>query len=702
MPARFVVLISGSGSNLTALVDACEAGRLDASVVAVAADRDCPGLAVAEEHRIPTCVVAPRDHSSRAGWSEELGRRVAEHAPDLVVSAGFMRILSPVFVDAFAGRLINLHPSLLPAFPGAHAVRDALAAGVEATGTTVHLVDYDVDHGPILLQEPVAVLPGDTEATLHERIKQVEHRVLVEACRLLLPDPEPLYRMRPVKVKRALVSVSDKTGVVELARSLIALGVEVISSGGTAAELSAAALPVTRVSDVTGAPEILDGRVKTLHPAIHGGILADRRRSEHMVELARRGIEAIDLVVCNLYPFERTIEHPDVTDDDAVEQIDIGGPAMVRAAAKNFHSVAVVVGPDRYPLVLKEIESSGAVSLETRRELAAEAFSHTAAYDATIARYLEADDELPQRVDVTGHKLLDLRYGENPHQRAALYGRDDAAGVAAAEQLHGRDLSYNNLMDADAAWKLACDLPAPAAAIIKHSNPCGVALAGSLDEAYRKALDCDRTSAFGGVVALNDRCTVATAEQIAAIFTEVVIAPDLEDAALEILAARKNLRVLRASPVDPDAYELRTISGGMLVQAPDGADEVEDARIVTEREPSAEQWDDLRFAWIVAKHVKSNAIVLASDRTAVGIGAGQMSRVESTELAARRAGSRAPGTVCASDAFFPFRDGLDAVVAAGAVAVIQPGGSVRDDEVIRAANEHGIAMVFTGRRHFCH
>jgi phosphoribosylaminoimidazolecarboxamide formyltransferase / IMP cyclohydrolase len=504
------------------------------------------------------------------------------------------------------------------------------------------------------------------------------------------------------RVTRALVSVWDKSGIVEFAHDLTVLGVEILSSGGTARALAEAGIPVTGVSDVTNAPEILGGRVKTLHPKIHGGILADRRKDEHLEELARHDIRPIDLVVCNLYPFEETIADPTADEDDALEQIDIGGPAMVRAAAKNWPSVAVVVDPRRYGEVLDAI-SSGGISPELRRLLAVEAFVRTARYDGGIAQYLAGGTVFPQSLVVAAEKVADLRYGENPHQAAAFYRRGAGeAGLAGAAQLHGKELSYNNLLDADAAWKLVCELAAPGAAIIKHSNPCGVAVADTLSTAYLRALECDRTSAFGGIAALNVSCDVETASAIAEIFTEVVIAPSFDDGALETLRAKTSLRILQAPDPSVDDLEFRSVSGGLLVQEADGKDDMAGAKVVTKEEPTSEEWVDLAFAWTVAKHVKSNAIVFARERTAVGIGAGQMSRVESTELAARRAGDRAVGAVCASDAFFPFRDGLDAAVAAGARAVAQPGGSVRDDEVIQAADEHGIAMVFTGRRHFRH
>lgn len=506
-----------------------------------------------------------------------------------------------------------------------------------------------------------------------------------------------------MKVKCALISVSDKEGIVELARGLVDGGVEIISSGGTARVLRDGGIRVRTVSEVTGAPEILGGRVKTLHPKIHGGILADRRKDEHVRELEREGIEPIDLVVCNLYPFERTASHPSVKEEDALEQIDIGGPTMVRAAAKNWPSVGVVVDPGRYDELLNELRETGSLSDATRRSLAQEAFAHTAAYDAAIAKYFTRKEDFPESLVVATRKVTDLRYGENPHQAAAFYRPMGVIrGIAASEQLHGKELSYNNLLDVDAAWKLVSELPAPSAAVIKHTNPCGVAIGSVLQDAYRRALETDPVSAFGGVVALNEACDVATATAITEIFTEVVVAPLFDDEALQTLMEKRNLRVLVAPEVVVRGREVRSVSGGLLIQDGDPPDELDNAKVVTRAQPSDGQWADLRFAWTVAKHVKSNAVVLAKEGCAVGIGAGQMSRVDSTQMAARRAGDRAVGSVCASDAFFPFRDGLDAAVAAGATAVIQPGGSVRDEEVIAAADEHGISMVFTGRRHFRH
>lgn len=497
---------------------------------------------------------------------------------------------------------------------------------------------------------------------------------------------------------RALVSVYDKTGVIDLAQRLVALGWEIISSGGTSAALADAGIPVTPVEQVTGAPEMLDGRVKTVHPVIHGGLLADLSNPGHVSDLAERGITPIDLVVCNLYPFRS---------DPSVEQIDIGGPAMVRAAAKNHDRVGVVVQPDDYDAVLEELERDGALSDATRRRLARAAYAHTSAYDTAIADWLaDADDEeLPPTVALTLERKEVLRYGENPHQTGARYR---IAGQTSwwdqAQQFQGKAMSYLNVFDADAAWRLAHSLgDDPAAVVIKHANPCGAAVADDIAEAYRRAHECDPVSAFGGIVAVNRMVTAAMAEAMADVFTEVLIAPEYEEAALALLGKKKNLRVLHAPAPEAAELEVRTLGGAALVQTPDTVTMDRSTwQVVTERAPSDEQWADLELAWRVAARVGSNCIVLAKDRQAVGIGAGQQNRRDAGRIATEKAAGRAVGGACASDAFFPFRDGLDAAAEADCATVIQPGGSVRDQEVIDAANEHGMAMVFTGERHFRH
>ena len=557
------------------------------------------------------------------------------------------------------------------------------------------------------------------------------------------------------KIRRALISVSDKTGIVDFARELKDFGVELISTGGTARSLREAGIEVRDVSEVTGFPEMMDGRVKTLHPKIHGGLLSIRTNPGHQASMREHSIEPIDMVVINLYPFAETIARDDVTVEEAVEQIDIGGPALIRSAAKNYKDVAVVTSPEMYRQIRTElILDDGALTLATRELLARLAFMQTAIYDAAIFPYLsvnlegakgskifppipellapmstymnlfssamkamtgrefeaEPDEKFGDHFQLSLDKVTDLRYGENPHQAAALYEigtgpvSAEPGGVANAEQLAGKEMSFNNYVDADAAWQLVSDFDEMACAIIKHTNPAGVALGTSAEDAYRRALATDPLSAFGGVVAFNRPVDEAAARALVEIFTEVIIAPGYEERALEVLRTKKNLRVLRGVGSNRElGLEYEQISGGMLVQTAD-THQVQQAelKVVTKREPTGKEISDLLFAWTVCKHTKSNAIVYVRDKQAVGVGAGQMSRVDSVKLGAMRAQLPTAGSVLASDAFFPFRDGIDEAAKHGITAVIQPGGSVRDAEVITAADEHGLAMVFTGIRHFKH
>lgn len=516
-----------------------------------------------------------------------------------------------------------------------------------------------------------------------------------------MADPRPL--------RRALLSVSDKTGLVEFAQALAAHGVELLSTGGTAAVLREAGLAVVDVAQVTGFPEMMDGRIKTLHPRIHGGLLARREVAADVAAMEEHGIPAIDLLVVNLYPFETT-QASGADFVTCIENIDIGGPAMIRAAAKNHADVAVVTDPADYPALLQELAAHGGIGAAFRRVLAQRAFARTAAYDAAVSNWLAAqlDDPAPRRRAFAGVLAQPLRYGENPHQRAAFYADGSArAGIATAQQLQGKELSWNNINDTDAAFELVAEFGTDDAAcvIVKHANPCGVALGADLHEAWQRALACDPTSAFGGIVALNRPLDAATAQAITEIFTEVVIAPGADDAARAVFADRKNLRLLLTDGLpDPAAPSLsvRQVAGGFLVQDRDnGTIATDSLQVVTQRAPSPHEMADLLFAWRVVKHVKSNAIVLARDRATLGIGAGQTSRVDSARIAAGQAGDAA-GAVVASDAFFPFADGLLAATASGARAVIQPGGSMRDAEVIAAADAAGIAMVLTGLRHFRH
>jgi phosphoribosylaminoimidazolecarboxamide formyltransferase/IMP cyclohydrolase len=542
-------------------------------------------------------------------------------------------------------------------------------------------------------------------------------------------------------IRRALISVSDKTGIIEFARELRRFDVELISTGGTARALREASIAVRDISEVTGFPEMMDGRVKTLHPRIHGALLALRDNEEHQAAMRAHNIEPIDMVVVNLYPFEQTIARENVTLEEAIEQIDIGGPAMIRSAAKNFGDVAVIVAPETYASVINELRHhKGSLSLATRARLTRLAFARTASYDSHVAAYLSKIEalETDRQAAVSGNtvglsagggsgsnqplrsiedlqtppdfaqfalqKIADLRYGENPHQQAALYKTSAQVGVATAELLGGKEMSFNNYVDADAAWQLVCDFDDVTCAIIKHTNPAGVGSAATAEEAYRRALQTDPVSAFGGIVAFNCRVDEAAARALTEIFTEVVIAPDYDDEALAVLKTKKNLRVLRAGTTQPSAgLDYKPITGGMLIQTRDAHRlTLADLKVVTKREPTNEEMRALLFAWTVCKHTKSNAIVYAREGQTIGVGAGQMSRVDSVKIGAMRARLPLENSVVASDAFFPFRDGLDEAARNGATAIIQPGGSMRDQEVIDAADEHGIAMVFTGVRHFKH
>lgn len=509
-----------------------------------------------------------------------------------------------------------------------------------------------------------------------------------------------------IPVRRALVSVYDKTGLEDLVRGLADAGVELVSTGGSAALIAGLGLPVTKVEDLTGFPECLDGRVKTLHPRVHAGILADRRLDSHVAQLADLGVEPFDLVVVNLYPFTQTVASG-ATPDECVEQIDIGGPSMVRAAAKNHPSVAVLTSPAAYDAALAAV-AAGGFTLEARRALAAEAFAHTAAYDVAVAEWFAqqvAPEAWPAFVGGTQRLKTPLRYGENPHQHAALYV-DGTGGLADAEQLHGKEMSYNNYVDTDAARRAAHDFDAPAVAIIKHANPCGIAVGTDVADAHRRAHECDPVSAFGGVIATNRPVSVAMAEQVAEVFTEVIVAPDYEDGAVEVLARKKNIRILRCPDAPATAYEYRPISGGELVQQRDAIDAEGDDpsawTLATGEAASVEVLADLAFAWRAVRGVKSNAILLAKDGASVGVGMGQVNRVDSCKLAVERAGDRARGSVAASDAFFPFEDGPQILIDAGVTAIVQPGGSVRDELTIEAAKAAGVTMYFTGTRHFAH
>jgi phosphoribosylaminoimidazolecarboxamide formyltransferase/IMP cyclohydrolase len=746
-PKTIAVGVSGTGSNLRALVAAAARGELGGDVALVFADRQCPALDWAAEQGIETILVPGGDDGV-------LAETLAAVAPDVVVLAGYLRLVGPSVLGAFENRILNVHPSLLPAFPGLHAVRDALAAGVAVAGVTVHLVDATLDGGPIVAQEAVPVLQDDTEEALLARIHAVEHRLLPAAVTILLAgaiavepgarrsrvDPAVVDAQAPVP-RRALLSVSDKTGLVDLARGLVARGWELVSTGGTARALREAALPVTDVAAVTGFPEMLDGRVKTLHPRVHAGLLADRRRADHRQALVAAGIAPFDLVVVNLYPFAEAARKPGLTFDELVEEIDIGGPSMVRAAAKNHANVAIVTSPGRYAAILEALDAHGEVPLALRSALAVEAYRHTAAYDARIAAELPgrmaaagidlppdpglpgAEDPYPPVLTVSFEKVDTLRYGENPHQPAARYrrtdrepGPSDGPFAAGEPPLQGKALSYNNVLDASAAASLARLLRGPAVVIVKHTNPCGAAERETPLDAWDAALAGDPVSAFGGVVAVTGTVDRALAERLTSIFLEVVVAPGFDDAAREVLATKPNLRLVldpglgaaAGQPASDPLGSFRTAGGAVLVTAPDTIpDDASSWTVVTKRAPTDRERADLDLAWRLCRGVVSNAILLVRDGMLVGLGSGQVSRVDACRGAVEKARqfqgeAGATGAVAASDAFFPFPDGPRVLLDAGVTAIVQPGGSMRDAEVLADVDAAGAAMVVTGTRHFRH
>ena len=511
-------------------------------------------------------------------------------------------------------------------------------------------------------------------------------------------------------MKRALISVSDKTGIVELAQEISALGYEIRSTGGTARTLENAGIAVTNVSDITGFPECLDGRVKTLHPAIHGGLLAMRSNPDHMAQIKELGIEPIDLVVINLYPFRQTIAKPNVTREDAIENIDIGGPTMIRAAAKNWQDVAVMVDPADYADVIAQLKENGAVDEATHLRLAYKVFEHTASYDALVADYLrkQVGIEFPETLTLTFEKQQELRYGENPHQNARFYRElgNVEGTLAAAEQLHGKELSYNNIGDTNGALDVLREYTEPCVVGVKHANPCGVGVAATLEEAWDKAYEADPVSIFGGIVVTNQVMDVPTAQKISKIFIEIVVAPDYDPEALKILSKKKNIRLLKLPTISKalpkDAWDMKRVAGGLLVQERDDQLLGEELKVVTDRAPTEKELEDAIFAWKIVKHTKSNGIAVAKDGQSLGIGPGQVNRIWATEQALERSGEKVKGAALASDAFFPFDDCAKAAINAGITCIIQPGGSVRDEDSIKACNEAGIAMVFTGMRHFKH
>lgn len=699
---RLAIMASGRGSNAAALIDAAASGALDADVVLVVCDQPGAGvLTIAEERGVPVAVIE-RTAGAEAHEAAILDA-LASAGAGILLLAGYLRVLSGAFIEGFGGPILNIHPSLLPDFPGLDVVAQQWEAGVTVAGATVHFVDAGVDTGPILLQGALIVQGDEGADGLARRIlTEVEHHLYPRAVRMLLQQmtvPDSVDQ----PIRRALLSVSDKEGIADLAAGLVKAGVTVLASGGTASTIEAAGVPVTSVEEVTGAAEVLGGRVKTLHPAVHAGILADRRRPEHQAELAEHGYGAVDLVVCNLYPFEEAVASG-ASRDEVIEQIDIGGPTLIRAAAKNADGgVTVVVDPADYGRLLSWVEAGLAVPEVVRRDLAATAFARVADYDAAIDRWMSASPALPFE---RPRRVESLRYGENPHQEGRLYVDGSGRGVAAGRLLTGMDLSYTNLLDLDAAYRAVYGDGPHRCSIVKHTNPCGLAESDEQAEAFRRALSGDPMASFGCVIGLNQPLGAATAQAIidARLLVHCIAAPGFDDGARALLAKRKDLRLVEVPPGDPapDAI-VHAIGGGMLVEDIDtGPTDPEGWRVVTDHQPDADTVAELGFAMRAVSVLKSNAISVTSERTLRGAGAGLMSRVDACRLAIEKAGEHAAGAVMASDAFFPFDDAVRLAADAGIVAVAQPGGSVRDEEVIDACNQLGLSMVFTGTRHFRH
>ncbi|MDD5210367.1 MAG: bifunctional phosphoribosylaminoimidazolecarboxamide formyltransferase/IMP cyclohydrolase [Elusimicrobiales bacterium] len=720
---NIVVFASGGGTNLQALIDAAGDGRIKGKISLVVSNKAGAGaLERAKKAGIPSETAVQKDFKTPEAYDEHLAALCLKHKADLVCLAGFMLKLGPKMLSAFKDRIINVHPALLPAFGGkgfyGMKVHEAvIESGARISGATVHFVDENYDCGPIIIQQPVPVLPGDSAEELAKRVNAAELAIYPKAAALYcagrlkvagrkveISGPAP----ETGKVRRALISVSDKSGAVEFCRGLAAEGVEIVSTSGTYKLLKEAGVPVRALETLTGFPEMLDGRVKTLHPAVHGGILYRREDPAHAEAVFKFGIEPIDMVVVNLYPFSETAKKAAPWSEELIENIDIGGVALLRAAAKNYQSVAVLTSPADYDPVLAAIcAGEGSVPLWLKKELAVKAFSHTAAYDGAIAGELGKSGAagFPASLEVPLKKINDLRYGENPHQACALYSRKGKLPFA---QLQGKELSYNNILDAYGTYQAVREFEKPAAVIFKHVTPCGLGTGTDIAEAFERAWSTDPLSAFGGIIALNRKLDGRIAEFLAKRFVEVICAPDYDEKALEIFAKKTNLRLLKWDSFPADNLVLRSVGDEVLVSTDDKLLLGDKWEVPTKRKPTPQEEEALRFAWTAAKYVRSNAIVLADTCRTVGIGAGQMSRVDSVFMAGHKLEAflkdnpRPATMVMASDAFFPFPDALEEGVKLGATAVIQPGGSVKDKEVVEAADKLGVAMVLTGIRHFRH
>lgn len=710
---KIAILASGNGTNFEVLTKKFQAGEIPGTEALMFCNHpNAPVIKRAQRLGIPYETFSVKECGSKQAYEARLLKVLKEYKIDFIILSGYLRVVGSTILNEYPDLIVNLHPALLPKYPGLNSIARAFAdyqrGLIDKTGVTVHFIDARLDHGPIIAQKAVPIYPDDTEETLETRVHETEHELFPMAVSEVIQT-----RMkRGNKVKRALVSVSDKTNLVPFVKGLVENHYEIISTGGTKKKLDEAGIKTISVEEITGFPEILDGRVKTLNPYIHGGLLAERDKPEHMKTLEKLNIHTIDLVCVNLYPFKQTIEKPNVELADAIENIDIGGPSLLRAASKNYASVTVVTDQADYDRVLKEITENGDTNLKTRAELAAKVFRTTAAYDALIAEYLTKQTGLedPEKLTLTYDLKQKMRYGENSHQKAWLY--EDALpkkfSVLQAEQLHGKKLSYNNIKDADEALRAIREFQAePTVVAMKHMNPCGIGRGKTLEEAWDRAYEADSISIFGGVIALNRQVDLATAKKMHKIFLEIVIAPGFDDDALAVLEKKKNIRLLQldfSHENEPVRYETVSVMGGLLMQEQDVLNEnVADWKCVTDVKPTEQQLKTMMFALKAVKHTKSNAIVVANNERTLGVGAGQPNRIDSAKIAVKHAGEAIDNTaVMSSDAFFPFGDCVEYAGKHGIKAIVQPGGSVRDQESIESANKYGIAMVFTGYRHFRH
>lgn len=718
-PLRLAVFASGHGTNFAAIWQQYQAGQLPAlKPILLITDRACEAEALAEQFGLPHERFLRRDYPSEAARERAMLERLQAFQVDLIALAGYMRMVGQTLLNAYPQRILNLHPALLPLYPGTEAILRAYQDGVPYSGVTVHYIDAGMDTGPVLAQEKVARPSGISLREFEARIHAAEHRLFPATLEKVA---ENIQKRKGAPMQHfALLSMFKKEGLIPLAQGLLAHNLSLLSTGGTARALREAGLPVTEVQALTHFPEMMDGRVKTLHPAIHGGILARRDREDDLSRLAENDFGLIDVVACNLYPFAEVLAKG-VSDAEQIEMIDIGGPSMLRAAAKNHRWVTVLVDPADYDAALASLDTAESMEARAlRRHLAAKVFQETARYDALVAAYLESPADFaeagkedqaaafPAVVQFTGRQIQSLRYGENPHQKASFYALSESSewSLSRAVQLHGKELSYNNIQDTNAALELLAEFSRPTVVVLKHMNPCGLGSDDDLYTAWRKAYESDPVSIFGGIIACNREVTKEIADELHKLFLEIVIAPSFTPEAEAVLAARKNIRLLTLpmrGPLARNTHKVVSVIDGFLLQERDLAREKrEDCRLMTEKAPDEALWSDLLEANLVVKHCKSNAIVVYKDGATLGIGVGQSNRVGAAKLALEQAGEKARGAVLASDAFFPMPDTVDLAADFGISAIIQPGGSLRDQDSIDVCNARGIAMVASGVRHFKH